>query len=98
MLKSFLLLLDVTFVIFARVTNADVWQAIVKRALGKTVVSHPPCNYVYFGFTMFNIKPLYLRKNKPIMSTESQHKQTASRFQFLATQDTDHTINKERDL
>ena len=31
MLKCFLLLLDVTCVIFARATNTDVWQAIVAR-------------------------------------------------------------------
>ena len=32
MLTCFLLLLDVTCVIFARATNTDVWQAIVERA------------------------------------------------------------------
>ena len=31
-LKCFLLLLDVTCVIFARATNTDDWQAIVARA------------------------------------------------------------------
>ena len=31
-LKFFLLLLEVTCVIFARVTNTDVWQAVVTRA------------------------------------------------------------------
>ena len=31
-LKWFLLLLEVTSVIFARATNADVWQAFVARA------------------------------------------------------------------
>ena len=36
-LKWFLLLLEVTCVIFARATNTDVWQAIVAE---KTVVSH----------------------------------------------------------
>ena len=38
-LKLFLLLLEVTCVIFARETNTDVWQAVV-LSLGKTVVSH----------------------------------------------------------
>ena len=32
MLKWFSLLLEVTCVVFARTTNADVWQAIVARA------------------------------------------------------------------
>ena len=31
-MKWFLLLLEVTWVIFARATNADVWQAFVARA------------------------------------------------------------------
>ena len=31
-LKWFLLLLKITYVIFARATNADVWQAFVARA------------------------------------------------------------------
>ena len=31
-LKLFLLLLEVTCVIFARATNTDVWQAVVARA------------------------------------------------------------------
>ena len=38
--KWFLLLLEVTWVIFARVTNTDVWQAIITRAMEKLLVSH----------------------------------------------------------
>ena len=39
-LKWFSLLLEVTCVTFARMTNTDVWQAIVARSRKKNVVSH----------------------------------------------------------
>ena len=44
-LLLFLLLLEVTCIIFARVTNTDVWQPIVActKVPGKTVVSHLNC-------------------------------------------------------
>ena len=42
-LKWFLLLLEVTCVIFARATNTDVWQAIVARATkSRKNCSKPP--------------------------------------------------------
>ena len=43
-LKLFLLLLEVTCVIWARATNTDVWQAVVARATKSRVVSHLKTN------------------------------------------------------
>ena len=52
-LKCFLLLLDVTCVIFARVINTDVWQAIVashlKRSDEGLTLETSACKSLYSG-------------------------------------------------